>query len=635
MILASVLLSLLAIGTFAVLLTAVGEASRAARLADASNAVLTSANQLERLVVDLETGQRGYVITRDESFLAPWNAARAALPGEAASLGWLSSRSSPEQLRSARDLVQAVTAYLNEYSIPQVEAVRRDPGAMSSIAAIREGKRRLDALRRQFDGFTNAQRTFASGEERRSMAAARQATMVAAGGAIGSVALIFLYTGYQLRVIVRPVCRAARMAGKLERDDLTVRMPETSPGEIRMLEGAFNSMAASLEASRTELGRLVEEQSALRRVATLVARGGPPPEVFSAVAGEMGRLLGSDYMVINRHETDHTTTVVGHWTRPGAPDVMPPLGGHWPVEDGTVEALVIRTGEPARRTDHIRTRTQIGEWTRARGIKNIVVCPVMVEGRVWGTVTNFARAARQPEDTEARMLDFVELVGTAIANAESHAELVASRARVVTASDVTRRRIERDLHDGAQQRLVSLGLQLRAAEAAVPPGQDELRKQVASTVQGLTGVLEDLREISRGLHPAVLSRGGLGAALKSLARRSAIPVELNVHADRRMPELVEVTVYYIVSEALTNALKHAHATAVWVELYADNDVVRVSVHDDGVGGADVGRGSGLIGIRDRVEALGGRLQIASPVGEGTSLLIRIPTRDAESLSPAL
>jgi signal transduction histidine kinase len=309
---------------------------------------------------------------------------------------------------------------------------------------------------------------------------------------------------------------------------------------------------------------------------------------------------------------------------------MPPLGGRWPIEDGIVEAEVARTGKPARMTDYVPAGSEIGAWARARGIKYIVACPIMVQGHLWGFAANVSPGSTpQPEDTEERMLRLVALVGTAISNAESRAELLASRARVVAASDAARRRFERDLHDGAQQRLVSLGLELRTAEATVPPEQHELREQLARTSRGLTDVLLDLQEISRGLYPAILSQGGLEPAVIALAHRSPVPARLNLHIGRQLAEPLEVAVYYAVSEALTNTLKHAHATEVRVDIQVKDEAIWVSVHDDGVGGADLGCGSGLIGLRDRVEPLGGDIQITSPPGEGTSLLIRIPM-DAEN-----
>jgi signal transduction histidine kinase len=229
-----------------------------------------------------------------------------------------------------------------------------------------------------------------------------------------------------------------------------------------------------------------------------------------------------------------------------------------------------------------------------------------------------------PADSEARLASFTELLGTAIANAESRAALAASRARIVAAADDARRRIERDLHDGTQQRLVSLGLELRVAQAAVPPHLGELEDELSRIAEGLASVFDELREISHGIHPAILSERGLGPALRTLARRSAVPVELDLRDERRLPEQVEVAAYYVVSEALTNAAKHAHASLVNVELEAHNAVVQLAIRDDGIGGADPGHGSGLVGLSDRIEALGGTLQVTSPTGNGTTLLIQIP-----------
>jgi signal transduction histidine kinase len=207
---------------------------------------------------------------------------------------------------------------------------------------------------------------------------------------------------------------------------------------------------------------------------------------------------------------------------------------------------------------------------------------------------------------------------------QSREELAASRTRIVAAGDQARRRIERDLHDGTQQRLVSLVLDLRAAEAAVPPEAPELRAQLARVADGLTGALDDLRELSRGIHPALLSEGGLGPALRSLARRSVVPVDLDLHVQSRLPEPVEVAAYYVVSEALANAAKHANASVVRVEAEAGDGRLRLSVHDDGVGGATPERGSGLIGLTDRVEALGGTITVHSTTGQGTRLRVDLP-----------
>jgi signal transduction histidine kinase len=254
-----------------------------------------------------------------------------------------------------------------------------------------------------------------------------------------------------------------------------------------------------------------------------------------------------------------------------------------------------------------------------------VAVPIIVDGRVWGAAAlGSLRPEPLPPDTEARMGCFADLVATAIANAATRAELIASRARIVAAADDGRRRLERDLHDGAQQRLVALGLQVRLAEASVPPGLHALGEQLENIVSGLSGVTADLQEISRGIHPSILSKGGIGPALKTLVRRSAVPVTLKFASDRRLSDSVEVGAYYVVSEALTNTAKHARASHVAVRGQAEADVLTLSISDDGIGGADFGKGSGLIGLRDRVEALGGRMRILSPAGGGTSLDVTIP-----------
>jgi signal transduction histidine kinase len=252
--------------------------------------------------------------------------------------------------------------------------------------------------------------------------------------------------------------------------------------------------------------------------------------------------------------------------------------------------------------------------------------PISVEGRLWGVMAVVStRDEPLPTDTEARLAGFTELAATALATAEAQAALTASRARIVAAADTTRRRIERDLHDGAQQRLVSLALHLRTTvRAAPPPGADELSVQLDGVAAELGGVLEELRELARGLHPAALADGGLRPALKTLARRSAVPVRLDVRVDARFPEPIELAAYYVVAEALTNTAKHAHATVVDVQAAAGDGVLRIRVCDDGRSGADLTRGSGLVGLTDRVEALGGRISLHSPPGAGTTMPMALP-----------
>ena len=370
----------------------------------------------------------------------------------------------------------------------------------------------------------------------------------------------------------------------------------------------------------TDRRRAEEQQAALRHVATLVAQGASSMDVFHAVAGEIERLMGADAGRLVRYEPDDTATVVATQSKPGLEIA---IGMRLPLEGRHLLGLIRETGRAAR-LDSLPDGPD-ADMFRGRGIQSAAAAPIVVEGRLWGAmVASWRRPGPVSDETEARLSEFAELMATAIANAESRAQLTASRARVVAAADETRRRIERDLHDGTQQRLVSLALALRATEEKLPPELEEVRAELAQTASGLAGTVEDLQEIARGIHPAILSRGGLAPALRTLARRAAVAVELDVRCAGRLPERVEVAVYYIVSEAITNAAKHAHASVVHVELDADGPVVELSVRDDGIGGADPARGSGLVGLRDRVEALGGTIDLASSPGKGTSLTVTLP-----------
>jgi PAS domain S-box-containing protein len=388
------------------------------------------------------------------------------------------------------------------------------------------------------------------------------------------------------------------------------------------------------EASRDELRVLAGEQAALRRVATRVARGAPPEELFAAVAEEAGQLLDADFAGVSRYTSDGAIVVVATWSRAGG--FIRPVGSRLRLGGENISTIVYETGRPARVDSYSDASGEIGDASRDTGFGSAVGTPIIVEGRLWGLVAAISGEEQSLlPDTEERLARFTDLLATAIANAESRAELAASRARVVAAADDMRRRVERDLHDGTQQQLVSLMLELRATQAIEQPRIDELRALLARTERGLDGVLEELREISRGIHPAILSRGGLERALTTLARRSAVPVELDVRAEGRLPAGLGVAAYYVVSEALTNAAKHAHASMVHVELEARDATVRLEIDDDGVGGADPGRGTGLVGISDRVLALGGTLQVTSPAGSGTSLVIEIPLHEDGTLgSPA-
>ena len=591
--------------------------------------VLVAANRLERLVIDVETAQRGFIITGEPSFLQPWYRARAAYADQAAALERLARAGDAGQGATAHQITQAGDSYIRHYSIPLVAAARRDLDAARTVAVTEEGERRVDALRSRFERFVAVEgQIFEAGQDGADTLADR--ALVAASVSVGGSIILILLSGvYLSRSVVQPVRRASAMAGRVAGGDLTVRMPEAGPGEVGVLERAFNTMTDSLETSRDDLRRIAEEQAALRRVATLVACGVSPPEVFGAVAAEAGRLLGAEGTAVARFETDGTATVAGSWHRPGHPGLGLPLGSPWPAGAEIVAGRVQRTGEPARVASYEDEGGTAWAWAAGHGIRSSVGSPIVVEGQPWGAVIALSgTSGPHPEDTEERLRAFTELVAMAVANTESRAQLAASRARVVAAADETRRRIERDLHDGAQHRLISLALELRAAEAQVPPEQRSLTAQWSRTAQGLAEVVDELREISRGLHPAILEKGGLGPALRALARRAAVPVELSVGVSGRLQERVEAAAYYVVSEALTNAAKHARASVVRVDIGVGGEVLQLLVRDDGAGGADPSRGSGLIGLSDRVEAVGGRFEVTSPPGGGTTLRVWIPLRPA-------
>jgi len=373
--------------------------------------------------------------------------------------------------------------------------------------------------------------------------------------------------------------------------------------------------------ARVELRGFADEQAALRRVATLVARLAPPEEVFAAITEEAGQLLGARRAVLSRYDPGGAF-VVAAWS---STSVSFPVGTQWAIGGRNLHTTVLESHRPARMDDFAGATGPAAE-ARQMGARSGVGVPIIAGGQLWGVII-VSSNQELPADTEARLTGFTELAATAIANAESQAALAASRARIVVTADQTRRRIERDLHDGAQQRLVSLALRLRDAQAVVPPGAGELAQLLDGAVTDLRDVLNELRETARGLHPAILAEGGLRPALSALARRSAVPVGLEVDVAGRLPEQTEMAAYYVVAEALTNAAKHAHASVVDVQVDARDDMLRVHVRDDGLGGASFGDGSGLIGLKDRAEALGGQLRLDSPPGAGTALAVTLPLGD--------
>jgi signal transduction histidine kinase len=386
-------------------------------------------------------------------------------------------------------------------------------------------------------------------------------------------------------------------------------------------------LADRLRQAALAAGRLSLEQAALRHVATLVAQSASARVVFEAVIARVGMLCDADVARLERYEPDGTVSAIAAWSRVSA---RLSVGRQFDLDGLSIARDVRRTCGPSRIDTFEASSGTIADEARAIGIRSSVGCPVLVSGALWGVIAA-SRTSDEPfpATTENQIASFTELVALAIENAEVQSELRASRARIVTTADNTRRRIERDLHDGAQQRIVSLMLQLREAQLSVRPDDAELAAQLERVVSGLDDAIDELREIARGIHPSILADGGLARALRTLARRAGLPVELSMHYETRLPEAVEISAYYVVAETLTNAAKHSRASAAAIDVEVVDDVLRITVRDDGRGGADFGHGTGLTGLRDRVQALGGRLLVDSPHGKGTTVDAALPLTDRD------
>ena len=785
MVVASGVLAVVVGGAFAVVLLTITELRGTTELRRETREALVAADLLEKHMIDLETGLRGFVITRDERFLEPANEARAALPGSARALERLVA-DEPVQLARVRRIVRAMNGHIVRYALPLVDAVRRDDPSARSVEPNLAAKRRVDALRAGVASFRDAVRVRIAVRDADVDKAARRATAAAVVGVAGSIILIGAFAAYLTRVVVRPLRRAATMADRLAGGDLSARMPETDIAEIGALERSFNVMAGSLTMSRDELASLLAEQAALRRVATIVARGAVPAEVFAVTAAEVCRLLGTNATALARYEADGTVTLlalesdldlgirvgarltlegenamgavfrtgraarqesyedatgtladvarVGQFgtavgapiavegrlwgvlvvssrgyrlpadteqrlgdfgeivataisntearaevqrladeqaalrrvatlvaretspeevfaavaeelerlfdaqstligrlepddtmsivaTSGAAPDELS-VGSRLKLESGLVLAEVIRTGRSARVDDDSHAPEPIDRVTRRLGIPCSVAVPIRVEGALWGALGATTSTEQFPADAEQRMAAFTELVATAISNIQARSDLSASRARLVAATDDERRRVVRDLHDGAQQRLVHTIIMLKMAREALEPNQPLGSELVAEALQHAERAHVELRELAHGILPSVLTQGGLRAGVNALASRTPVPVKNEVSVDR-LPAPVEATAYFVVAEALTNVAKHAHAGHAEVKAWIEDGTLAIHVRDDGVGGARAG-GSGLVGLADRLAVLDGRLRIESPADGGTLLAAAIP-----------
>jgi PAS domain S-box-containing protein len=374
-----------------------------------------------------------------------------------------------------------------------------------------------------------------------------------------------------------------------------------------------------LASSEARARALADEQAALRRVATLVARGRPAEEVFAKVAEEVGLLLGLEVAAVRRFEPDGWGTIVGRWGDAGDEYRV---GARMKQEGESVTTVVYRTGRSARFDDY-EGAGSIPADARKLGVRAAVASPIVVDGRLWGAIAaGTSRAEPMPADAESRIADFTELVAAAISNVQARSDLAASRARIIAAADQERRRVVRDLHDGAQQRLVHTVVTLTLAQQALEASDEQAAPLVGEALEHARQGNRELRELAHGILPAVLTRGGLRAGVRSRVERLDLPIDVDVPAER-FPAAVEASAYFIVAEALTNVVKHAHAEHAEVRASVEDGTLRVEIRDDGIGGADPD-GQGLVGIGDRVTALGGRLKIESPAGGGTLVAATLP-----------
>ena len=399
--------------------------------------------------------------------------------------------------------------------------------------------------------------------------------------------------------------------------------PIPTDAESRMAE--FTELLAAAISNlqaHAEVERLAAEQAALRRVATMVARESPPEQVFTKVAEEVGLLLQADAAAVWYYETDGDATVIGCWGELGG---TLPIGRRMKLDGDSVTALVYRTRRPARFDAYEGTKGSVSAYARSVGLSSAVGAPIVVNGRLWGSIgAASSRAQRMPAGAESRMAQFTELVATALSNVQARSDLAASRARIIAAADEERRRVVRDLHDGAQQRLVHTIVTLKLAPRALARDRQDAVALANEALHHAQTATEELREPAHGILPSVLTHGGLRAGIRALASRMSMPVEINVSVGR-LPAAVEATAYFIVAEALTNAAKHSQADRAMVNTRLENRTLQVEVSDDGAGGAQA-NGTGLVGLSDRLAVLDGSLRVESAAGEGTLIAASIPVR---------
>jgi signal transduction histidine kinase len=451
--------------------------------------------------------------------------------------------------------------------------------------------------------------------------ALREVMPVQAAGVVYVLPVVFVSTRWGLRLGLATALLSVLAFGFFHlppTGSLTLSSEEDWVALAVFLAVAFVTSGLA-QTSRT----LTDEQEALRRVATEVARAPSPSEIFTSVTREVGLRCRADLARLERYEVDGTVTGVAAWSRDEGSELA--TGTRLALQGISIAAQVRETGGPVRVDSFAGASGPIAEEARMLGIRSSIGCPVVVRGRLWGVIAASSKAERAfPPETESQIGQFTELLATAIANADSREELVASRARILLAADEARRRIQRDLHDGAQQRLVHTVITLKLARRELSDGGPEVEELVDEAIRHAETATSELRELSHGLLPSVLTSGGLRAAVDSLVKRTSLPVTAEICGDRFHPG-IEATAYFVVSEALTNSVKHSGAKRAAVKADADNGGLRVEIRDDGAGGAEIAAGTGLEGLQDRVVALDGRLQIESPLGGGTRIIATLPS----------
>ena len=467
------LLAMVVFGAYLLLFAVVSEMRHSVKGTDRPEAALASVERIEDIISDLETGVIGFAITHDPAALRPWNTERDDLRAAETRLERLAASTGQRRSGEARRIVEDSETYLRRYLGPLVDGLQRNADSSRVLGMIGGMERQITVLQSEIDRFESDEHGLVEHYEDRTGAYTHRAKIITIAGASWAVLMILFCSAYLARTVLRPVRRTLHMADDIASGGLGVRVPETSPDELGALERSVNAMAAALRAGRKSLDRVAEEQAALRRIATLIGYGSAPAQVFNAIAGELGRLQRADYAVVNRFEPGRVVTAVGHWTAPGVPDIMPPLGGRWKIDGESAAAQIMRTARPARMTMRDDNAGRVGAWTRAHGIHHVVGSPIMMEGRLWGMMAVLSLTPEpSPEDTERHLREFADLLVTAVANAENRNQLLCSYTRILAACDKAHFRIEDELRDVVQQRLLTLQRELRSTNLRVPEDRE-------------------------------------------------------------------------------------------------------------------------------------------------------------------